>query len=124
MSATAGEFRSQQRNKSNAVFRLRHRMAIELREPVAAEFALPADLRRLFIRGCLRCSTRDETYPRILGLVLDVIHQHGGAVSEAARYLGLTTGNLVKFLQCDDEAISAVNELRRRLGLRPLGGKR
>jgi hypothetical protein len=78
----------------------------------------------LFIRGCLRCSNRDETYPRILGLVLDVIHQHGGAVSEAARYLGLTTGNLVKFLQCDDEAISAVNELRRRLGLRPLGGKR
>ena len=123
MNATAGEFRSQQRNKTNALSRLRHRMAIELREPVTMESVPPAELASCFAGGRLHCSVRDEDYPLLLGYLLDVIHLHSGVISEAAQHLGLTTANLVRFLQCDDQAISAVNALRKKLGLRPLGGK-
>jgi hypothetical protein len=124
ISATAGEFRSQQRNKSNALLRLRHRMAIELRDPVAETFAPNERVRRCFVAGRLHCSVRDEAYPEVLGILLDLLHAQRGVVSEAAQYLGLTTANLVGFLQCHDEALSAVNRIRKEAGLRPLGGRK
>jgi hypothetical protein len=123
ISATAGEFRSQERNKSNALLRLRHRLAIELRDPVAEAFAPTERVQRCFAGRRLRCSIRDEAYPEVLGIVLDLLHAHRGVVSETAQYLGLTTANLVGFLQRHDEALSAVNRIRRDAELRPLGGR-
>jgi RF-1 domain len=122
LTATAGEFRSQQQNKANALRRLRHRMAIELREPVCEPFAVPEGLARFFAGWKLQCSIRDETYPAVLGLILDVIEARQGAIGDSASAVGLTTANLVKFLQRDGEALAAVNRLRKRTELRPLGG--
>ena len=123
LAATAGEFRSQQRNKSNALLRLRHRMAIELREPIPDPFAPPDSLATFFAGGKLCCSIRDVAYPTVLGLVLDVIEAQHGAVSDSARQLGLSTANLVGFLQRDGEALAAANRFRKQAGLRALGGK-
>jgi hypothetical protein len=124
LSATAGEFRSQARNKSNALLRLRHRMAIELRDPVPETFVPTERVRRCFAGGRLHCSMRDEAYPQVLGILLDLLHAHRGVVSETAQYLGLTTANLVGYLQCHDEALGAVNRIRKEAQLRPLGGRR
>lgn len=123
ITATAGEFRSQQQNKANALRRLRHRMAVELRNAVPGNLHLPEAISPFFSQGRLRCSVRDEAYPSVLGLVLDVIETNGGAIAQSASPLKLTTGNLVRFLQRDDQSLSAVNHLRKRNGLRPLGGK-
>ena len=123
ISATAGEFRSQQRNKTNALRRLRHRMAVELRNAVEGSSHLPEELAPFFSQARLHCSLREEAYPSVLGLVLDVIEANGGAIAESARQLNVTTGNLVGFLQRDDQSLEAVNRLRKRNGLVPLGGK-
>jgi hypothetical protein len=122
LTATAGEFRSQQRNKTNALHRLRHRLAIDLREPVREPFAVPQALASFFVGGKLCCSVRDESYPAVLGLILDVIELHRGAVSDSSSQLGLTTGNLVGFLQRDGDALAAVNRFRKLAGVKSLGG--
>jgi hypothetical protein len=122
LTAAAGEFRSQQRNKANALQRLRHRMAIELREPIQQPVAIPDALAGFFAGGKLSCPLRAEAYPAVLGIVLDVIEAHGGSVSDSAAALGLSTANLVRFLQRDDELLSKVNQIRAVAGLRSLGG--
>jgi hypothetical protein len=123
LTATAGEFRSQQRNKANALLRLRHRMAIELRDPVPDPFSLLDSLAAFFAGGKLHCSIRDEAYPGVLGLILDVVEAERGVVSDSARHLGISTANIVGFLQRDGEALATVNRFRKLAGLRPLGGK-
>jgi hypothetical protein len=124
LSALAGESRSQARNRAKALERLKHRLAVELRRPVDLDpFEGPAWLappasgngsRRLYRHG--------QNHLEALGLVLDVLAAAGGSVSEAAGHLGVSTANLVDFLQRDEEALSYVNRLRASLGLRALGG--
>ena len=72
--------------------------------------------------GRLRVAQRDERYLAVLGLVLDVLTAVDASVSGAATLLGLTTGNLVDFLQRDPELLTCVNRLRAANGLHTLGG--
>ena len=122
--ALAGESRSQSRNRAKALERLRHRLAVELRVPVHLDaFEPPAWLARPSGgNGARKLDRRHEDYLSVLGVVLDVVAAAGGSVSDAARHLGVTTANLVDFLQRDDEALSYVNRLRASERLRPLGG--
>ena len=124
LSALAGESRSQARNRVKALERLKHRLAVELRRPVDLNhFAVPAWLAPPAAgNGSRRLYRQGENHLEALGLVLDVVAVVGGSVSEAARHFGVTTANLVDFLQRDEEALSYVNRLRASAGLRALGG--
>src|SRR4030095_8164513 len=95
LSALAGESRSQARNRAKAMERLKHRLAVELRRPVDLErFESPAWVaRRGGGNGSRTLYRQGENHLEAPGLVLDVVAAAGGSVSEAARYLGVTTAN-------------------------------
>ena len=112
VSAVAGESRSQHRNKLMAIWRLRHKIAIEVREKI--------DLTRLPWPKVVEISRRAEGYPAAIGLALDVLTHVGWSVSEAGKLLGVSTGKLVDFLSSDSLAWAEVNRQRQRVGLRGL----
>jgi hypothetical protein len=123
LSAVATETRSQARNRANALERLRHRLAVELRRRVDLESFRPPDWLVTATSGGApaRLRRRPDDYLAAVGLVLDIVAAAAGSVSDAARHLGVRTANLVSFLQRDDDALAYVNRLRARAGLRALG---
>ena len=110
--ATGEEYRSQSQNRAAALKRLRHRMAMKYREP------MPKDIPELDFD----ISNRNEKYLPLLGLVLDVLTEMGWSVSDASNRLGISTGQLVKFLRRDEKLWEEVNRQRQRLGLTTLRG--
>ncbi len=123
LSAIAMESRSQHQNRAKAIERLRLRLAAELRQPIDLTTFLPAQLLDgLLVHGRLRLSPRHDRYLEIAGTLLDVLAACDGSVSVAADKLGLTTANLVDFLQRDEKLLDQANRLRIEHGLRKLGG--
>jgi hypothetical protein len=123
LSAVASESRSQHENRARALRRLRHRLALDLREAIdPATFARPDWLVELIgQQGGLKMGPRDERYPAVMGLVLDVLAAAQWSVSTAAGMLGVSTANFVGFLQADVKLLAKVNQMRAVAGLRPLG---
>jgi len=108
ISVIAGESRSQPRNRNNALRRLRHRMALLLRQPYQPG------------RARLDISPRSADYPAVMGAVLDAFESVGWSVSEAAAMLRTSTGKLVAFLRADPQLWTHVNRQRGSHGLRVL----
>ena len=61
-------------------------------------------------------------YPAAAGLVLNVLAAVGGSVSVAAARLGVTSGNLVDFIQRDEAVRAEANRLLRRRRPAAAGG--
>lgn len=123
LSSIATDTRSQAKNRQLALARLRHRLVVEVRQPLDLKsFSLPAWYPPLLDNaGRLRLSPRSEAYLPAAGLVLDVLSASAWSVSIAARALGLTTSNLAAFLGRDDKLLAKVNQMRTATGLKPLG---
>ena len=68
----------------------------------------------------LGVSRRSDEYPAAMGKILDVLDHAGWSVSDAAKILGVSTGQLVSFLQGDGPLFAEVNRRRREKGLRGL----
>jgi hypothetical protein len=68
----------------------------------------------------LEVSPRSEGYSAAMGKVLDVLGHVGWSVSEAAKVLGSSTGQLVGFLRADGAVFAEVNHQRKEKGLRRL----
>jgi hypothetical protein len=112
ISAISTESRSQERNRQMALVRLRHKMALTVREEVnLAEFPEP---------GILEVSQRAFGYPAAMGKILDVLDHVGWSVSDGARILGVSTGRLVSFLRADAPLFAEMNRRRKSKGLRGL----
>ena len=112
LSAISTEFRSQQRNRKEALRRMRHKIALLVREEVnLADFPQPE---------ILDVPGRSGDYPWAMGTVLDVMEHAGWSVSEAAKLLGVSTGRLVGFLRADAPLFAEMNRRRREKGLRGL----
>jgi hypothetical protein len=122
LSANAKESRSQTENRRKALLRLRHRLALELRGPVDLDyFRLPPWLQqRIGHKGKFALSPKDDRYPAAMGLLLDLLSAARWSVSDTAALLGVSTANLVKFLQNDEPLWAKVNQERTAAGLRPL----
>jgi hypothetical protein len=123
ISSIANESRSQARNRQVALERLRHRLALEQREPIDVDDAFaPPDwfTQNLARGGRLSLSPRSPDYLRVMRFVLDVLEAVGWSVSDAGRLLRVTTANLVDFLQADDKLWAHVNRRRADAGLRGL----
>src|SRR5262249_44813929 len=115
----AEESRSQHENRAKALGRLRKALFLELRDPSAAgqhpewRAAVNGD-------GRVVVGQRDLRFWPAVGVALDALAAHEGRVSEAAEALGISTGNLVAFLQVDPKAWQQANVLRAKFGQKPL----
>ena len=112
ISVIASESRSQQRNRQVALDRLRHKIALSVREKVD-QSGLPDP-------NVIQVSCRSDKYPAAMGKTLDVLTHSRWKVSEAAKMLGVSTGQLVDFLRTDAQLWMEVNRKRQLAGFRSL----
>ncbi|XP_025700484.1 uncharacterized protein [Arachis hypogaea] len=119
--AQASEDRSQHKNRASALKRLRARIALKLRKTVDLEaYSPPRELLQILppkssIRGSDCGPQIGPNNPKfLLGMqaLLDLIFAVEGSVSDAAKYLGLSTGALSRLILSDDSLRMEVNELR------------
>ena len=116
-SAHAEESRSLQENRVRALRRLRERIAVEVRAPFDLESPeLPQEfLAQRGPGGALAVNRRNPTYPIVVATVLDALEAADGSYARAARSLGLTTSQVMRFLRSDTEIWRAVERARRRV---------
>lgn len=125
----AEESRSQHENKAKALRRLRRDLCLKLRVAVppdelaqlAQDGAVGAVRNRA---GRLDAGRRDSRFWPAAARALDVLDCVYASVHDAAAALGVTTGNLIAFLQTDPKLWEHVNILRQRHGQKPLRADR
>lgn len=121
ISAEAAERRSQGENRRVALFRLRLKLAIEVRRRLdTLEPYQPSS------RWCSRCrggrivvSKEHDDFPALLAEALDVLDARGQEPKAAAIDLGCSTTQLIKLLKDEPRAFSSFNHRREALGLHP-----
>jgi len=63
--------------------------------------------------GKLAINQRNHSYPLVVAAVLDALAATEGSYARAAQALGLTTSQLVRFLEADRELWRAVETVRK-----------
>jgi hypothetical protein len=123
----AEESRSQHENRARALRRMRQALYLEVRDPLGPdELTAEALARRAGYgqargpSGRLDLGRKDPRFWPAAGVVLDVLQAVGARVREAAGLLGITTGNLIDFLQTCPKLWEQANILRTQHGRRPL----
>jgi hypothetical protein len=121
----AEESRSQHENRARALKRMRQALYLKLREELPtddlAAMQSHVDLRSArTASGRLDVGRKDPRFWPAVGVVLDVLEAAGARVSEAAAALGISTGNLIDFLQINPKVWEQANVLRSRFGLKSL----
>jgi len=120
ISAEASERRSQEENRLAAIYRLRLRLAIEVRKDLDLADG-PSGLWLARCRnGKISINPHHDDFPALLAEALDVVALCESDMKAAASVLGCTASQLTKFLQMEPRAIAAVNEARVRQGLHRL----
>ena len=123
----AEESRSQHENKAKALKRLWRGLFLHLRDDLPAETRTPEVIASLpdysSARGSdgrLYLSAKDARFWPAVGVVLDVLTASEGRVADAAALLGISTGNLIDFLQTDPKVWQGANRQRALFGQKPL----
>jgi hypothetical protein len=123
----AEESRSQHENRARALRRIREALYLKVRDPLRSEELAPDvlagrdELRQaLGSIGRLALGRKDPRFWPAVGLALDVLAALDARVSDAAHALGITTGNLITFLEESPKVWEQVNILRSHLGQKPL----
>ena len=109
--ASCEEHRSQHRNRTEALRRLRINIALQQRVTITAD----KDAMRW--PGEWKLGRKDRRYAGFLAHMLDVMAHHQWAVGLSADALGISTGKLVRALSRDPAAWNAVNQERAKIGL-------
>lgn len=123
ISAEAGEQRSQAENRRVALFRLRLRLAVDLRTRSAADApdAAPSPLWQARRRGTLIAVASDHRdFPSLLAEALDALALHSYQPAAAAKQLGVTSSQLVALLRQHPPALATLNAHRATSGKPPL----
>jgi hypothetical protein len=114
----ASERRSQQQNHSEAVFRLRVNLALEVRQPAADS---PSGLwQGRTSGGRLSVNASHDDFPAMLAEALDRVAAEEFDLAASAQKLGITGSQLVKFLKIEPRALAKVNHARESQGLAKL----
>ena len=123
----AEESRSQHENRAKALQRLKQAFFLKIRNSWTQEKLLPEVLGTLDDfkharepNGRLELRKKDARFWPAVGVVLDVLEVRQARVSEAAETLGITTANLLAFLQTLPKVWEQANILRARFGHKPL----
>ena len=114
----ASERRSQGENRKQALFRLRIRLALELRgtrvTPLSSIWSQRVQKKRIQIRP------GHEDFPAMLSEVLDHLQQTGGELSQLTELIDCSNSQLIKFLKLEPQALATVNQWRSQSGLNEL----
>lgn len=113
--AEACERRSQAENRTVALFRLRLKLALEHREPAAADVS-EAWRRRVRGRQLVVSATHDD-FPTLVAEALDRLQEAEWHVPAAAARLGVSTTQLIGLFRKYPAAWAAVNSHRTAVGL-------
>ncbi len=99
------------RNRLSAVRRLRERIAIETRAPFSLEKPNVPDEFSAYVgpNGTFSINRKNASYPLAVATALDALTASGGSYAKAAKALGVTTSQLVKFLKADREVQRAIS---------------
>ena len=127
LSVIAEESRSQHENRAKAFQRLRQALYLKLRDAVnlADDPEVPRPWHQV-VKGALdgagrlHLGKKDPRFWPVTGVVLDVLTAHEARLAETASTLGISTGNLVDFLQTSPKLWEQANILRARHGQKPL----
>ncbi|MEP3889182.1 MAG: peptide chain release factor-like protein [Hellea sp.] len=111
ITALCSDHRSQHRNRSEALKRLRSALAINLRMPIEPEGNSGV------WQGPWKLGLKDHRYAKLLAHILDVMADNDWAVGLSANVLGTSTGKLVRLLSRDPHAWNAVNQARAKINL-------
>lgn len=120
ITASATERRHKEQNRQQAVFRLRVKLAIQVREPIdpgaeaSARWSGRVKGRQLLI------NPKHEDFPAVLAEAMDRIAMVGYDVPAAAEALKVSTSQLIKLLKHEPEALQRVNQERAKQSLHPL----
>ena len=114
--AQAEESRFLEENRKRALRRLRERLGLELRAPFDLEAppVVPELAEHVSPEGALSINPRNRTYPIVVATVLDALAAAEGSYAKAARALGLTTSQVLRFLRSDAQVWRAVEAAQRR----------
>jgi hypothetical protein len=113
----ASERRSQGENLTQAKFRLRVELAIEVRAPRGAA---PSSLWIGRVGGeRIAVSPTHDDFPAILAEALDCLAAEEWSATAAADWLGISTSQLVKLLKLAPRALWRLNAEQAARGLRP-----
>jgi hypothetical protein len=126
----AEESRSQHENRARALRRLRQALFLKIRDEllpeqlnVASLSSLPDYQQALGGDGRLDLGRKDPRFWPAVGVALDVLQACYAQVSTAAETLGVSTANLIAFLETDPKVWEQANHLRAHFGQKPLRGK-
>ncbi len=124
LSAEAAERRTQGENRRQALFRLRLKLALEVRRPAwePGESAYqPSELWKRRCRGGrITINPDHDDFPALLAEALDVLAETGHDPKQAAAALGCSPSQLVKLLKLEPRAFTLMNDHRRQAGLHAL----
>ena len=120
--AEASERRSQEENRRMALFRLRVKLALEVRRrlEVTDSFAPSAQWQSRCESGKIRVAAHHADYPTLLAEALDVIEAVDFDMTAAAAALGSSSSQLIKLLRSEPAALKQVNQVRIDRRLHPL----
>ncbi len=101
-------------NRPKALRRLRERIALAVRTPFDLDLPrLPAGFAaQRGANGSLSVNKSNPVYPVIVATALDSLDAAGGSYAEAAKALGLTTSQFIRFLRSDPEVWRAIEEAK------------
>ena len=122
----AEESRSQHENRARALKHMRQALYLKIRDSLSAEDMTPEAIAArpgnplTGPDSRLHLGRKDPRFWPAVGLVLDVLHAVEARVRDAAGALGISTGNLIDFLQTDPKVWAEANILRTRFGHKPL----
>ncbi len=110
--AEASERRSQAQNQTQAVFRLRVNLALEVRRPCGPDY-VPSPRWQSRRGGGLKVSASHDDFPALLAEVLDVLAAFDADPKRATTVLGCTPSQLIRLLKLDPHGLDLVNRWRR-----------
>jgi hypothetical protein len=123
----AEESRSQYENKAKALKRMWQALFLHLRDGLIEDARTPEaiemhpDFSPARGRdGRLQMSAKNPLFWPAVGVVLDVLTACESRVGDAAVLLGISTGNLIDFLQTDPKVWQEANRIRSTFAQKPL----
>jgi RF-1 domain len=118
----AEESRSQHENRARALKRLKQSFFLKLRELVDVSTISHGDEIKSVrsLSGKIDLGRKDPRYWPVVGIVLDVLETCEARVSDAAKAIGVSTGNLIDFLETEPKVWEHANQMRQRFGHKPL----
>ena len=123
----AEESRSQHENKAKALKRMWQGLFLHLRDDLPEDARTPdaigihPDYASARARdGRLQMSAKNPLFWPAVGVVLDVLTACESRVGDTAALLGISTGNLIDFLQTDPKVWQEANRIRTTFAQKPL----